>query len=37
MLGRYEELRDLISMLGMDELSAEDQELVNRAACCGTF
>ncbi len=24
-LGRYEELRDLISMLGMDELSAEDQ------------
>jgi F-type H+-transporting ATPase subunit beta len=30
-LGRYEELRDLISMLGMDELSAEDRELVARA------
>jgi F-type H+-transporting ATPase subunit beta len=30
-LGRYDELRDLISMLGMDELSAEDRELVGRA------
>jgi F-type H+-transporting ATPase subunit beta len=30
-LGRYEGLRDLISMLGMDELSKEDQELVGRA------
>ncbi len=30
-LGRYEELRDLIAMLGMDELSAEDRELVGRA------
>ena len=30
-LGRYEELRDLISMLGMDELSAEDRGLVARA------
>jgi F-type H+/Na+-transporting ATPase subunit beta len=30
-LGRYEELRDLISMLGMDELSAEDRELVGRS------
>lgn len=30
-LGRYEELRDLISMLGLDELSAEDRELVGRA------
>ncbi|MCA9177947.1 MAG: F0F1 ATP synthase subunit beta [Planctomycetales bacterium] len=30
-LGRYEELRDLISMLGMDELSPEDRELVGRA------
>jgi F-type H+-transporting ATPase subunit beta len=29
-LGRYEELRDLISMLGMDELSADDRELVGR-------
>ncbi len=27
-LGRYDELRDLISMLGIDELSAEDRELV---------
>ncbi len=30
-LGRYEELRDLISMLGIDELAAEDRELVGRA------
>ncbi len=30
-LGRYEELRDLISMLGMDELSEEDRMAVNRA------
>jgi F-type H+-transporting ATPase subunit beta len=31
MLGRYEELKDLISMLGIDELSAEDRRLVGRA------
>lgn len=30
-LGRYEELRDLISMLGMEELSAEDRTVVGRA------
>lgn len=30
-LGRYEELKDLISMLGMDELSSEDRQLVGRA------
>lgn len=30
-LVRYEELRDLIAMLGFDELSAQDQQLVNRA------
>ncbi len=30
-LGRYQELRDIIAMLGMDELSAEDRELVARA------
>lgn len=30
-LGRYEELKDLISMLGIDELSAEDRRLVGRA------
>jgi F-type H+-transporting ATPase subunit beta len=30
-LGRYNELRDLISMLGMDELAADDRELVGRA------
>ena len=30
-LGRYDELRDLISMLGIDELSAEDRQLVGRA------
>jgi F-type H+-transporting ATPase subunit beta len=30
-LSRYEELRDLISMLGLDELSPEDREIVGRA------
>jgi F-type H+-transporting ATPase subunit beta len=30
-LGRYQELRDIISMLGMEELSAEDRQLVGRA------
>lgn len=30
-LGRYEELKDLISMLGIDELSADDRRLVGRA------
>ena len=30
-LGRYEELKDLISMLGIDELSVEDRQLVGRA------
>ena len=30
-LGRYQELRDIISMLGMEELSKEDRQLVGRA------
>lgn len=30
-LGRYEELRDIISMLGIDELSPEDRVIVNRS------
>ncbi|MCB9874312.1 MAG: F0F1 ATP synthase subunit beta [Planctomycetaceae bacterium] len=30
-MGRYEELKDLISMLGIDELSVEDRQLVGRA------
>ncbi len=30
-LARYEELRDLIAMLGMDELSEQDRRLVGRA------
>jgi F-type H+-transporting ATPase subunit beta len=30
-LGRYQELRDIISMLGMEELSAEDRRTVGRA------
>ena len=30
-LGRHEELRDIISMLGVDELSASDRTLVERA------
>jgi len=31
LLARHEELRDIISMLGLDELSAEDRTLVGRA------
>jgi F-type H+-transporting ATPase subunit beta len=30
-LGRFEELRDIISMLGMDELAPEDRTVVGRA------
>lgn len=30
-LAHYEELKDIISMLGMEELSSEDRQLVNRA------
>jgi F-type H+-transporting ATPase subunit beta len=30
-LGRYEELRDIISMLGIDELAPDDRLLVGRA------
>ncbi len=30
-LGRFEELRDIISMLGVDELGADDRTLVGRA------
>jgi F-type H+-transporting ATPase subunit beta len=36
-LGRYEELRDIISMLGIDELSPEDKTLVGRARCLRNF
>ena len=30
-LQRYKELRDIIAILGMDELSEEDKQVVNRA------
>ena len=30
-LQRYKELRDIIAILGMDELSPEDKQAVNRA------
>lgn len=30
-LAEYEELKDIIAMLGLEELSAEDQKIVNRA------
>ena len=30
-LQRYKDLRDIISILGMDELSDEDKQVVNRA------
>jgi F-type H+-transporting ATPase subunit beta len=36
-LGRYEELKDLIAMLGLDELSAEDRQLVGRARRLRSF
>ena len=30
-LQRYKELKDIIAILGMDELSEEDKQIVNRA------
>lgn len=36
-LGRYRELRDIISMLGMEELSAEDRRTVGRARRLQTY
>jgi F-type H+-transporting ATPase subunit beta len=36
-LGRYEELRDIISMLGIDELAPEDRLLVRRAHLLRNF
>jgi F-type H+-transporting ATPase subunit beta len=30
-LAQYEELKDIIAMLGMEQLSAEDRKVVNRA------
>jgi F-type H+-transporting ATPase subunit beta len=36
-LSRYEELRDLIAMLGMDELSPDDRLLVGRARRIKSF
>ncbi len=37
MLGRYEELKDVIAMLGIDELSTEDRQLVGRARRLRSF
>ena len=34
MLARYEELQDLIAILGMEELSISDQQIVIRARRC---
>ena len=31
MLQRYKELQDIIAIMGMDELSEEDKQIVNRA------
>jgi F-type H+-transporting ATPase subunit beta len=36
-LGRYEELRDIISMLGIDELAPEDKTVVGRARLLRNF
>lgn len=36
-LGRYNDLRDLISMLGIDELSTDDRQLVGRATRLRNF
>jgi F-type H+-transporting ATPase subunit beta len=32
-LAHYEELKDVIAMLGLEELSREDRQIVNRARC----
>jgi len=37
LLARFEELRDIISMLGIDELSAEDRAVVGRARRLRSF
>src|SRR5690349_7702727 len=36
-LQRYKELKDIIAILGMDELSEEDKQAVARARKCGRF
>ena len=36
-LQRYKELEDIIAILGMDELSEEDKQTVNRARRIGRF
>jgi F-type H+-transporting ATPase subunit beta len=37
MLQRYKELKDIIAILGMDELSEEDKQVVSRARKCERF
>ena len=37
MLQRYKELKDIIAILGMDELSEEDKQVVARARKCERF
>jgi len=36
-LQRYKELKDIIAILGMDELSEEDKQVVSRARKCERF
>jgi len=36
-LQRYKELKDIIAILGMDELSEEDKQAVSRARKCERF
>jgi F-type H+-transporting ATPase subunit beta len=36
-LARYEDIKDIISMLGLEQLSPEDRKLVNRARCLERF
>jgi len=36
-LQRYKELKDIIAILGMDELSEEDKQVVARARKCERF
>jgi F-type H+-transporting ATPase subunit beta len=36
-LARYEDIKDIIAMLGLEQLSSEDRKLVNRARCLERF
>lgn len=37
LLQRYRELQDIIAILGMEELGADDRRIVDRAAGCSSI